>query len=116
VRALFATALEAGVIRVNPCAGIRLPAGRVGAEEGGHVRALTSDELARLVEHVPDNHRLLVRLLAETGLRASELVALRWGDVDFGANPLSVRRRVYRGTIAPKGPRFESARRLGSWR
>ena len=37
VRALFATAVEDGVIRVNPCAGIRL-AGKTGDDEGRQVR------------------------------------------------------------------------------
>jgi integrase len=100
VRALFATALEDGVVRVNPCTGIRLAGRDANAEDGRTIRALTGDELARLIDEVPERHRLLVRLLSETGLRISEALALRWDDLDLGANRLHVRRRVYRGTIA----------------
>jgi integrase len=101
VRALFATALEDGVIRANPCAGIRLAGRDASAHDSRTIRALTGDELARLIGEVPDCHRLLVRFLSETGLRISEALALRWGDLDLGANRLHVRRRFYRGTIAP---------------
>jgi Phage integrase, N-terminal SAM-like domain len=57
VRALFATAVEEGVIRANPCAGLRLSGG---ARPEHHARALTEDELARLVTEVPERSRLLV--------------------------------------------------------
>jgi integrase len=43
-RALFATAMEDGLVRVNPCTGIRV-AGR--PAPGDHARSLTEDELAR---------------------------------------------------------------------
>jgi integrase len=42
-------------------------------------------------------------LLAHTGLRIGEAVALTWADVDFGKRRLHVRRRLYRRRIdAPK--------------
>jgi len=103
-RALFATAVEEGLIRSNPCAGLRL-AGRAAPAGGSadRARALSEAELARLVQETPEDARLLVRFLAQTGLRIGELIALRWGDVDLGARRVRVRRRLYRGTIdAPK--------------
>ena len=103
-RALFATAVEEGLIRSNPCAGLRL-AGRAGPADGSgdRPRALSEAELARLVQETPEDARLLVRFLAQTGLRIGELIALRWADVDLGARRVRVRRRLYKGTIdAPK--------------
>lgn len=104
VRALFATAAEEGLIRSNPCAGLRLAGRRPpGEEPADATRALTDEQLARLIEETPEEWRLLVRFLAQTGLRIGELVALRWGDVDLGARRVKVRRRYYRGTVdAPK--------------
>jgi integrase len=100
VRALFATALEDGVIRSNPCAGIRLAGGTTPER---HVRGLTEEELSRVLAEVPAQWRLLVRTLSQTGLRIGELVALQWGDVDLARGRIKVRRRLYKGTLdAPK--------------
>ncbi|MEZ5079650.1 MAG: tyrosine-type recombinase/integrase [Thermoleophilia bacterium] len=100
VRALFATAVEDGVIRMNPCAGLRLPGG---TSPDRHARALTEDELSRLITETPEEWRLLVSFLAQTGLRVGELIALRWDDVDLERRRVHVRRRLYKGEIdAPK--------------
>ena len=50
-RAMFATAVEEGVIRSNPCAGLRLPGGTT---PDRHARALPEPELARLLAEIPD--------------------------------------------------------------
>jgi len=100
LRALFATAVEDGVVRSSPCVALRLKAGTTPER---HARALTQEELERLLNEVPDQWRLLIRFLAQTGLRIGELVALRWDDIDLGARRVAVRRRLYRGRIdAPK--------------
>jgi integrase len=105
LRALMATAVEDGVIRSNPCAGIRLSTKRADVDEE-QAKALTPEEYERLLAHTPESWQLLVRVLAETGLRISELVALTWRDVDLGAQRLNVRRRVYRGRVAPPKSRY----------
>jgi Phage integrase family len=67
------------------------------------VKALTEKELRALIEAVPAERRLLVTLLAQAGLRVSELLPLRWADIDFGRRRLRVRRSLSRGQIgAPK--------------
>ena len=102
VRALFATAVEEGLIRHNPAGGLRLP-GRVAGPED-RVKALSDDELAALLAAADEGApRLLLRFLADTGLRIGEAIALTWADVDIEARRLHVRRRLYRGRIdAPK--------------
>jgi integrase len=103
VRALLATAVEEGLLRTNPAAGLRLGGGTTRADPAEMRRALDENQLRRLVEETPERWRLLVRFLAQTGLRVGELIALRWGDVDLGSRRLSVRRRLYRGRLdAPK--------------
>lgn len=100
VRALFATAAEEGLIRTNPYAGIRLAGRRPpGEEPADATRALTEEQLARVIEETPDEWRLFVRFLSQTGLRIGEAIALRWGDVDLGTRRVKVRRRIYKGTV-----------------
>lgn len=63
---------------MNPCTGIRI-SGRTAPGD--------------------PEWRLLVRFLAETGLRIGELIALLWSDVDLDARRVRVERRMPEGTI-----------------
>jgi integrase len=102
VKALLATAHEEGLIRANPAAGLRL--GRTLANAPvKEVHALSEDEVVRVLGEVPERHRLLVELLAQTGLRISEALALTKADIDFGRRRLRVERRLADGEMdAPK--------------
>ena len=87
---MLGTAAEDGVILAKPWP--RLPTPRRDPLKRRH---LSVEELAQLLAALPTpQDRLLVRFLAETGLRISELKAIRWRDLELGADPLvSVRRR-----------------------
>lgn len=102
VKALLATAHEEGLIRANPAAGLRL--GRtVASAPVKETRALSEEEVIRVLGEVPERQRLLIELLAQTGLRISEALALKKGDVDFGRRRLRVERRLADGELdAPK--------------
>lgn len=106
VRALLATALEDGLIRTNPAAGLRIATLHQAGTDHEKPKALTEDELRQLLNHVPERRRLFVELVAHTGLRIGEAVALQWADVDLTARRLSVRRRWYRNAYAPPKSRY----------
>jgi integrase len=56
---------------------------------------LTPTEVERLAMAMPrEEDRVLVRLLAWTGARIGEALALEWGDVNFDRRTLSIRRSV----------------------
>jgi integrase len=109
VKALLATAVEEGLLRSNPSAGVRIVQASEPDLDGGQVKALTEGELRALLTGVAPEWRLLVTLLAQTGLRASEALPLTWGDVDFGQRRLAVRRSLSRGQIA--APKTKHGRR-----
>jgi integrase len=109
VKALFATALEDGLIRSNPTAGVRVAGATTREADEDKARALTPDELAALLDELPDAERLFFRFLAQTGLRIGEAIALRVGDVDLGRRRVQVRRRWYRTSFAP--PKSKHGRR-----
>jgi integrase len=102
VKALLATAHEEGLIRANPAAGLRL--GRTIADAPiKETHALSEEEVVRVLAEIPERHRLLVELLAQTGLRISEALALTKADLDFGRRRLTVSRRLADGELdAPK--------------
>jgi integrase len=56
-------------------------------------RALSADEMRRLLDNCPPPRRLIYLTAAFTGLRRSEMKGLRWGDVvlDVGAPFVQVR-------------------------
>ena len=99
VRALFADAVEEGVVRSNPTSGVRATIRR--AEELGETpsKALTRAQLRRLLDEIPDDRRLFFELLAHTGLRISEAIEVRWHtDLDLGERPrLRVSRQLRSG-------------------
>jgi integrase len=107
VRALFATAVEEGLIRSNPAAGIRLPAGPERPEQDEeHAKALSEDELRALLDAADEPWRLLFAFLAQTGLRISEAVPLRFSDLDFGRRRVKVRRRYHKRNLGPPKSRY----------
>jgi integrase/recombinase XerD len=90
----FARWLHAeGELPADPLAGMRPP--KLDAKV---VPVLSDDELRRLVKACEGRtlrdrrDEAIIRLLAETGLRAGECVALRVEDVDVGGGTLLVRR------------------------
>lgn len=109
LRALLRTAVEEGLLRYDPTAGVRVTRVQASLDETEMpepVRAYTEDELASLLAEVPEEWQLFVRFLAQTGLRISEATALRWQDIDLGAGRVKVSRRLYRGAFAPPKTRY----------
>jgi integrase len=108
VRALLTTAHNDGLIRHNPARGLIVQApvedelDERSVEEQEQVKALTEDELRRLLELLPLEWPQFFRFLAETGLRIGEAIEFRYGDVE--GTWLNVDRRYYRGRVGlPKG-------------
>ena len=98
LKAMFATAVEDGVLRLNPTIGVRVN-GRIDeGEEEPEVKAMTRRELSRLLKALPASWRLFFELLTHAGLRISEALGLEWPDVRFGERPrLHIVRQHYRG-------------------
>ena len=58
----------------------------------------TPGELSRFLESIDGNRNAaMFRLLALTGMRRGELVALRWSDLDLARSTMTVNQAVHRG-------------------
>lgn len=117
VRSCLGEAMRHGGIRHNPTRGASLPArdaqraAELGEDDEPDRRALGRGELAALLRVVPEHYKPLVTLLASTGLRISEALALRWQDLELdGSQPrVKIRRAYVKGAYSP--PKTKHGRR-----
>jgi integrase len=99
LRVMFAVATEYDLIEVSP---IRRKLHRP-KEETKEKPAATSEQLRQIIDNVPVEYRPLFFLAAITGLRLGEVLALRWGSVDFLEHRLSVTHSLWRDQlVTPK--------------
>jgi integrase len=78
----------------NPITFVRQSAERLSTPE-----VLEPAEIQRLLSKLRSPYQLMVLLAVTTGLRRSELFALKWGDVDITSCTLHVRRSIYNRII-----------------
>jgi integrase len=114
IRTVFGSILEAAVrdelLTSNPIRKTRLPR-RIHVEEPIQISA---ESVRALLEALPEPSRSIATLLAMTGLRVGELLALRWQDIDFDKSFFSVRQTVYEGHFdIPKSKRSKRTLPLG---
>lgn len=112
LRSCLATAVAEGLIRNNPTNGASLPHRPVVEDDETHdIRPFTREQLRVFLDLVTPRHRLLFEVLAVTGLRISELIALEWRHLHLdGSGPhLKVRRARVKGRLEP--PKSRHGRR-----
>lgn len=92
--ALYAHAIRYGWTMHNPITAVRTSSQRLRDPE-----FLSPKELQALLRELQPRERTMVLLDASTGLRRSELMALRWGDIDFEALTINVTKSIFRNVV-----------------
>src|SRR5262249_47076932 len=108
LRVMLNAAVDDGIILVNPAdrlgRQLRLVLSKVTRQE--NIKALNRDQVARFLAATRENERRLFPLfllLARTGLRLGEALALQWNDLDFAAREIRVERALFgREITTPK--------------
>lgn len=95
-------AVRWGYLAVNPAEPVQRV--RVEREE---MRAMTPEQIKRLLSAADPDAWLLLTLAVFTGLRRGELLALTWGDVNWQAAQVSVQRSLWKGKFI--GPKTKNA-------
>jgi integrase len=105
----MAAAAEAGMIRLSPCRGVRLP-----SSQPDERAFLTLDQVALLLEHIPEQHYALVWTAYFTGLRWQELAALRLRRLDLLRRRLEVAEatKEINGRVTFGPPKSRTSRRV----
>jgi integrase len=96
VRTILNGAIEDKIISINP-------AGKLGKfiprdEETFEVTPLSREELEQFIagaQQVCPDHHVLFLTLARTGMRLGEVLALKWGDIQFGEDADGSNRFIY---------------------
>ena len=99
---ILETAIEYGYLTTNPARGVKFP--QKGIKEKPTIVA--GQSFVKLLSQVDEPHRTMVTLIAATGLRIGELLALRWSSLDLESGTLTVRESVFEGKFqSPKTQR-----------
>lgn len=112
LRAALTTANNEGVIRHNPSQGLTLPHREdLEDEDEQEIKVFSREQLAAVLAMAPEQYRLLFEVLAATGLRISEAVALQrlHFQLDGSTPEVCVRRGIVRGRVEP--PKTKHGRR-----
>lgn len=100
LRSLFGEAVDDGTLPTDPSARVRVRNRRQVSGDDEPAKAMTSAEQNRVLAAVPPRWVPFFSLLAETGLRISEVLGLEWSDFKLGKRPtVQVRRQFYRGEL-----------------
>ena len=113
-RSLYRWLLKHGRIQASPADGVRAPKAPRKLPQ-----VLDVDEAVQLVQLPTDaplglRDRALLELFYSSGLRLSEVCALRWGDLDFDAGLVTVLGKGSKQRIVPVGS--HARRALLDWR
>jgi integrase len=95
--AIFSHAMSRGLLAESPLKRMS-KAERPSGKSKTQARTLTDAECGKLIGKAPGEWRTMVADAAGTGLRLSELLGLRWQDVDFEAGLVHVRFQLSRAT------------------
>jgi len=85
LRSVYYLGIRNRKVEHNPMRGVKLF-----RENNARVRYMTEEEEFRLLQTLPERYRPLVEIGLLTGLRASNLIGLRWRDVDLEAGVYTI--------------------------
>lgn len=96
LESIFSFAVHQGLILKSPCIGVILPK----AKNNDDKKMLNLSQVKILMKMLTSEDvessqfSVIIRTLILTGLRASECLALQWGDVDFENSVISVKHKL----------------------
>lgn len=82
---MYSKAIEWGYVKENPAKGIKLL-----KEPPGRLRYLSPEEVDSLIDACLEHLRPIVLTAVNTGMRRSEILSLRWADVDLTNRKITI--------------------------
>lgn len=108
----MARAVALGLLGANPVSKVPRPSAT--PTERAHWTLVETQRFLTAAQHARTKYGPLFTLLLGTGLRISEALALRWGDVDLTAGTVSIIRAVVwvGGAHSTQPPKSQAGRRI----
>ena len=88
ISSMLTKAVKWGYIPYNPAANAELP--KMDTKEAAHLEEADARRLLALLHNEPIKYRAAITFDLLSGLRRGELLGLRWSDVDFDSETISV--------------------------
>jgi integrase len=101
--AVLRSAVEYGALVKNPVEGVKVP-----KDKGGRIRTkphISPEQFEQLVATIPEPYATMLFVAVYTGLRISELIALKWEDIH--SDSITIDERYCRGDFA--APKTEAS-------
>lgn len=95
---VFQDKILSGEISVNPVKMVNTPVFKKSTKKQS-IKVFTLDEIDTILENTSGSLKNLLGILFFTGMRIGELLALRWSDVDFQTDTITINKTVSAGTI-----------------
>lgn len=89
---ILSTAVQWQVLLYNPCERVKAPKVKQGTPNT--LDDKQSIKLLEYLDEVDTQHRVMIQLLIYLGLRREELLGLKWDDIDFENNLVSINRTI----------------------
>jgi integrase len=102
---ILETAVEYGYLSTNSARGVKFPL----KELKDAPSIIAGADFLKLLAHLREPYRTMLSLIAATGLRIGELLALRWRVLDLEHGTLAVRESLFEGKFQP--PKTRKAKR-----
>lgn len=97
INAILNQALREDLIDKNPCINVKKP-----KSKPKEASIITNEEFNMLLNSAKNTQfEIILRLAFDTGMRRSEICALRWEDIDFNKNIIHVRHAIKIDRYAP---------------
>lgn len=94
---LLEEAIDEGYLKDNPLKRVKVP--KIAKPSLYRVDPFSLEEIELIVREATDWHRNYVIVAFFTGMRPEELIALRWDDVSFAMNEISIERTMRLGIL-----------------
>jgi integrase len=89
---IFKFAVYDGLMQHNPLSVVQVP-----KSVRADVEYFTQKEIELLVHHASGQIKNIILFVAFTGVRAGELIGLKWSDIDFRKKTILIQRRIREG-------------------
>jgi integrase len=93
-RAIWQTGVDYGYARGNPFSGLRLPAPELSEQP-----CFSPEQSKEIIRRASEPFKTLFWIIAETGIRGGEAVALKPSDIDLERCTIRIQRSAFKGNV-----------------